>query len=140
MKSNRKEEKLERKADVKTVSFVKRKPSKRMVKLMTEGYQASASDDLALAKEFDAWLEEDENEWMGGPTSNIEEDKREEPINQELSDYLNYAPREGVSPKEKKKYKLGVEEEEDKIRKAKRKSIREGGKYKSRGKEKRREP
>jgi len=33
-----------------------------------------------------------------------------------------------------------VEEEEDKIRKSKRKSIREGGKYKSRGKEKRREP
>jgi hypothetical protein len=32
------------------------------------------------------------------------------------------------------------EEEEDDIRKSKRKSIREGGKYKSRGKEKRREP
>lgn len=33
-----------------------------------------------------------------------------------------------------------IEEEEDKIRRSKRKSIREGGKYKSRGKEKRREP
>jgi len=35
---------------------------------------------------------------------------------------------------------LGVEEEEDDIRKSKRKSIRNQGKYKGRGKEKRREP
>ena len=107
-----------------------------------------------IRAEFEKWLSEgekweeeedllaieDENEWMGGPTSNIEEDKREEPINQELSDYLNYAPREGVSSKEKKKYKLGVEEEEDNIRKSHRKTIRNQGKYKSRGKEKNREP
>lgn len=33
-----------------------------------------------------------------------------------------------------------IEEEEDKIRRSKRKTIRKGGKYKERGKEKRREP
>lgn len=88
--------------------------------------------------------------------------------NQELSDYLS-SPREGVSPKEKREIEKGLEvlkteeckpfvpvirsrsdecweeeeeleAEEDAIRRLKRKSIRKGGKYKERGKEKRREP
>jgi hypothetical protein len=37
----------------KTIPLVKRKPSERIAKLMTEYYEASASDDLALAKEFE---------------------------------------------------------------------------------------
>jgi len=88
--------------------------------------------------------------------------------NQELADYLS-SPREGVSPREKKEIKKGLdalkteeakpfvpvirsrsdecweeeeelEAKEDAIRMSKRKSIRKGGKYKERGKEKRREP
>lgn len=37
----------------KTIPLRKRKPSERMLKLMAEGYQDSANDDLALAKEFE---------------------------------------------------------------------------------------
>lgn len=37
----------------KTIPFTKRKPSEDMLKLMAEGYQDSANDDLALAKEFE---------------------------------------------------------------------------------------
>lgn len=36
-----------------TIPMVKRKPSKETAKLMAEYYQASANDDLALAKEFE---------------------------------------------------------------------------------------
>jgi hypothetical protein len=35
------------------ISFTKRKPSKQILELMVEGYQDSADDDLALAKEFE---------------------------------------------------------------------------------------
>jgi len=54
--------------------------------------------------------------------------------NQELKDYLNQ-PREGDdtdNPEDQNWSILGVEEEEDNIRKSKRKSIRYGGKYKGR--------
>lgn len=37
----------------KTIPLIKRKPSKAIARLMAEGYRASASDDLALAKEFE---------------------------------------------------------------------------------------
>jgi hypothetical protein len=36
-----------------TIPMVKRKPSEKTAKLMAEYYQASANDDLALAKEFE---------------------------------------------------------------------------------------
>lgn len=56
------------------------------------------------------------------------DDKKLVKASKELEDYLNYAPREGI------------EETEDKIRKLKHKSVRIQGKYKGRGKTKRREP
>ena len=37
----------------KTIPLKKRKPSVQMQRLMAEGYQESANDDLALAKEFE---------------------------------------------------------------------------------------
>lgn len=39
----------------------------------------------------------------------LPKDKEKEPVNQELSDYLNYAPREGVSPREKKELEKGLD-------------------------------
>jgi hypothetical protein len=38
---------------VKTVPFVKKKPSEETAKLMSEYYEVSADDDLAIAKEFE---------------------------------------------------------------------------------------
>lgn len=111
--------------------------------------------------------------WCGEEKCPINPERFKKPTfpvtyNQELADYLS-SPREGVSPREKKEIKKGLdalkteeakpfvpvirsrsdecweeeeelEAKEDAIRMSKRKSIRKGGKYKERGKEKRREP
>jgi len=65
-----------------------------------------------IRAEFEKWLAEGEK------------------FNEELDDWERASIEDWIK----------TEEEEDNIRKSKRKSIREGGKYKSRGKEKRREP
>lgn len=44
---------IQSKPIVATIPIVKRKPSEETAKLMVKCYQASANDDLALAKEFE---------------------------------------------------------------------------------------
>lgn len=46
----------------KTIPLKKRKPSEETAKLMAKGYQDSANDDLALAKEFEGLEQEIDNE------------------------------------------------------------------------------
>jgi hypothetical protein len=82
----------------------------------------------------------DHLKWCGmedcplGPKKMKERMTKDGPMSKELQDEMDAWER--ASMEDWKEF----EEEEDKIRKLKRKSIREGGKYKSRGKEKRREP